>query len=44
MTFIKRNENYPRINRIRYLAEHKLSTDKISPNKIIIGLTGLKSL
>ena len=35
MTFIKRNENYPRINRIRYLAEHKLSTDKVSPNKII---------
>ena len=35
MTFIKRNENYPRINRIKYLAEHKLSTDKISPNKII---------
>jgi soluble lytic murein transglycosylase len=35
LTFIKRNENYPRISRIRYLAEHKLSTDKISPNKII---------
>ena len=35
MTFIKRNENYPRINRIKYLAEHKLSTDKISPKKII---------
>ena len=35
MTFIKRNEKYPRINRIKYLAEHKLSTDKISPKKII---------
>ena len=35
LAFIKRNENYPRIGRIRYLAEHKLSTDKISPNKII---------
>jgi soluble lytic murein transglycosylase len=35
LSFIKRNENYPRIGRIRYLAEHKLSTDKISPNKII---------
>ena len=35
MTFIKRNENYPRINRVRYLAEHKLSIDKISPKKII---------
>jgi soluble lytic murein transglycosylase len=35
LAFIKRNENYPRINRIRYLAEHKLSTGKISPKKII---------
>ena len=35
LTFIKNNENYPRISRIRYLAEHKLSTDKISPKKII---------
>jgi len=34
-SFIKNNENYPRINRIRYLAEHKLSTDKISPKKIV---------
>ena len=31
LAFIKNNENYPRISRIRYLAEHKLSTDKISP-------------
>ena len=35
LEFIRRNENYPRINRIRYLAEHKLSTEKISPKKII---------
>ena len=35
LSFIKRNENYPRIGRIRYLAEHKLSTDKISPKKIV---------
>jgi len=35
LSFIKSNKNYPRINRIRYLAEHKLSTDKISPKKII---------
>ncbi|MDB0046342.1 lytic transglycosylase domain-containing protein [Candidatus Pelagibacter sp.] len=35
LAFIKNNENYPRINRIRYLAEHKLSTNKISPKKII---------
>ena len=34
-SFIDKNENYPRISRIRYLAEHKLSTDTISPKKII---------
>ena len=33
--FIDNNENYPRIGRIKYLAEHKLSTDKVSPKKII---------
>ena len=33
--FIDKNENYPRINRVKYLAEHKLSTDTISPKKII---------
>jgi len=33
--FISQNKNYPRINRIKYLAEHKLSTNKISPKKII---------
>ena len=34
-TFIDENKNYPRIGRIKYLAEHKLSTKKISPKKII---------
>ncbi len=34
-SFIDKNENYPRINRVKYLAEHKLSTDTISPKKII---------
>ena len=33
--FIDKNEDYPRIGRIKYLAEHKLSTDTISPKKII---------
>ena len=33
--FIDKNEDYPRIGRIKYLAEHKLSTDKVSPKKII---------
>ncbi len=34
-TFIDSNEDYPRISRIKYLAEHKLSNEKISPKKII---------
>ena len=33
--FIDRNPEYPRIDRLRYLAEHKLSTAKVSPQKII---------
>ena len=34
-SFIEKNEDYPRIGRVKYLAEHKMSTDKISPKKII---------
>ena len=33
--FIENNSNYPRINRIKYLAEHKLSTKNQSPKSII---------
>ena len=33
--FIERNKNYPRMGRIKYLAEHKLSTKILSPKKII---------
>ena len=33
--FIDRNEDYARIGRIKYLAEHKLSTKTVSPKKII---------
>ena len=33
--FIDQNSKYPRISRLKYLAEHKLSTAKISPKKII---------
>ncbi len=33
--FIDSNSEYPRIDRLRYLAEHKLSTDNVSPKKII---------
>ena len=43
-TFIDKNENYPRIGRIKYLAEHKLSTDKISPKKIINWYVGSEPL
>ena len=35
IAFIQNNKDYPRISRIRYLAEQKLSTNKISPKKII---------
>ena len=34
-SFIDINEDYPRIGRVKYLAEHKLSTDAVSPKKII---------
>ena len=33
--FLNKNSDYPRIGRIRYLAEHKLSTESVSPKKII---------
>ena len=42
--FIDKNENYPRINRVKYLSEHKLSTDKISPKKIIDTFASSKPL
>ena len=38
--FIKKNSHYPRISRIKYLAEHKLSSDKISHNQIINWFNG----
>ena len=33
--FLERNKDYPRIERIKYLAEHKLSTKILSPKSII---------
>ena len=33
--FIDKNPDYPRIGRIKYLSEHKLSTEKVSTKKII---------
>ena len=42
--FIKKNSNYPRINRIKYLAEHKLASSKISHNQIINWFDGKEPL
>ena len=42
--FIDKNEDYPRIGRIKYLAEHKMSTDKVSPKKIINSFTSSEPL
>ena len=42
--FIDQNKDYPRIGRLRYLAEHKLSTKKISPKKIINWFKGEEPL
>ena len=33
--FIELNPKYPRINRVKYLAEHKMSVNDLSPNFII---------
>ncbi len=33
--FIDRNSQYPRIDKLRFIAEHKLSTSQVSPKKII---------
>ena len=33
--FLNKNSDYPRISRVTYLAEHKLSTESVSPKKII---------
>ncbi len=33
--FLNKNLDYPRISRVKYLAEHKLSTESVSPKKII---------
>ena len=42
--FLVKNSNYPRINRIRYLAEHKLSIKNISAKKIINWFKGTEPL
>ena len=35
LNFINKNKNYPRIGRLRYLAEHKISNERMNPNKVI---------
>ena len=35
IVFIDKNSNYPRINRIKYLAEHKINLKTNSPNTVI---------
>lgn len=35
LTFIKNHRDWPRINRIKYLAEHKINFDNNSPSSII---------
>ena len=34
-SFIEQNERYPRIGRVKYLAEHKLSVKEVSSKKVI---------
>ncbi len=43
-TFIRQNKNYPRIGRLRYLAEHKISSSKIKHSRIINWFTETKPL
>jgi soluble lytic murein transglycosylase len=35
LDFIEKNKNYPRIGRLKYIAEHKLSNERITPSKVI---------
>ncbi len=35
INFINLNSNYPRINRLRYLSEHKINTKTISDNRVL---------
>ena len=35
LTFINNNPNYPRINRLRYLAEHKINLKNVPPKTVL---------
>ena len=40
LTFINNNPNYPRINRLRYLAEHKINLKNVPPKTVLKWLDG----
>jgi len=42
LTFINNNPNYPRINRLKYLAEHKMYLKRVSPKVIKKWFNGKK--
>ena len=42
--FISKNSNYPRINRLRYLAEHKINLNNNDPKKILKWFNGNEPL
>ena len=44
LTFINNNPNYPRINRLKYLAEHKINLKTVSPSVIMKWFDGKKPL
>ena len=44
LTFINNNPNYPRINRLKYLAEHKIYLSTVSPSVVLKWFDGKKPL
>jgi len=44
LTFINNNPNYPRINRLKYLAEHKINLKTVSPSVVTKWFDGKKPL
>ena len=44
LTFINNNPNYPRINRLKYLAEHKINLRTVSPSIIMKWFDGKEPL
>ena len=44
LTFINNNPNYPRINRLKYLAEHKINLNTVSPSVIMKWFNGKEPL